>query len=403
MKKYTRIIFHILIVGFIFMGCSQQKLGYKPLEDILQDAVADSAWPGAVMMVGRDDDIVLLKAVGYHTYAQKKPTKEDDIFDLASISKTVGTTSAVMKLLESGKLRLDDHAVNYVPELRGPTAIQSMLKKSITIKHLLTHTAGFEPFRLFYEMDCSVEARWDSVFQSELLTKPGDKTVYSDIGLMILGKVVENITGMLLDDYLEQEIFQPLAMDDTGYNPPKSLMPRIVPTEIISSQGGLIYGWVHDENTYSLGGVAGHAGLFSTVADLSRFCRMMLYGGELDGIHIFQSETIDLFTSSISSESSRCLGWDSPEGESSGGIYIHSRSFGHTGYTGTSMWIDPENNVYVILLTNAVHPDRSYKYPNYFEWRQLLHSVAYEELGLSTRNPNLSLKQRWVEKFGVKH
>jgi CubicO group peptidase (beta-lactamase class C family) len=128
----------------------------------------------------------------------------------------------------------------------------------------------------------------------------------------------------------------------------------------------------------------------------------MLHEGELDGVRIFDPETIKLFTTRINPNNSRCLGWDSPEGESSGGIYISSHSFGHTGYTGTSLWIDAENNVYVILLTNAVHPDRSYKYPNYFDWRQLLHSVAYEELELTKRNPEVKLKERWVEKFGVR-
>jgi len=159
---------------------------------------------------------------------------------------------------------------------------------------------------------------------------------------------------------------------------------------------------VHDENTHSLGGVAGHAGLFSTAPDLSRFCRMMLNEGELESVRIFNPETIKLFTTRIDPNNSRCLGWDSPEGESSGGIYISTHSFGHTGYTGTSLWIDVENNVYVILLTNAVHPDRSYKYPNYFEWRQLLHSAAYEKLGLTKRNTEVQLKERWVKKFGIK-
>jgi CubicO group peptidase (beta-lactamase class C family) len=249
-------------------------------------------------------------------------------------------------------------------------------------------------------MDCSVEARWDSVFQSELQSKPGEKTVYSDIGLMIMGKIVEAITGMPEDEYLKKTVFQPLKMKDTGYNPDPSLLDRIVPTEI--KNGELIHGYVHDENTHSLGGVAGHAGLFSTAPDLSRYCRMMLHGGELDGVRMFKPETIDLFTTRIDEHSSRCLGWDSPEGESSGGIYISPHSFGHTGFTGTSLWIDAENKVYVILLTNAVHPDRKYKYPNYFEWRQLLHSVAYEELGLTKRNPKVQLKERWVKKFGIR-
>jgi CubicO group peptidase (beta-lactamase class C family) len=390
----------LLITLLTLSACGEKVMKYDSLTNILEDAVADSAWPGAVMMIGHEDEIVYFEAVGYHTYDKKIKTKKDDIFDLASISKVIGTTSAVMKLVENGQLSLDDHAVTYVPQLQGPDEINTELKKTITIRHLLTHTAGFEPFRLFYEMDCSVEARWDSVFQSELQSKPGEKTVYSDIGLMIMGKIVEAITGMPEDEYLKKTVFQPLKMKDTGYNPDPSLLDRIVPTEI--KNGELIHGYVHDENTHSLGGVAGHAGLFSTAPDLSRYCRMMLHGGELDGVRMFKPETIDLFTTRIDEHSSRCLGWDSPEGESSGGIYISPHSFGHTGFTGTSLWIDAENKVYVILLTNAVHPDRKYKYPNYFEWRQLLHSVAYEELGLTKRNPEVQLKERWVKKFGIR-
>jgi len=400
MRRYYIMAISIILTILSLTGCARKTLKYDSLTNILEDAVADSAWPGGVMMIGQGDKIIYHQAIGYHTYAQKQATKKDDIFDLASISKVVGTTSAVMKLVESGQLSLDDFAVKYVPELQGPDDIQSALKKAITVRHLLTHTAGFEPFRLFYEMDCSVESRWDSVFQSELKTKPGENTVYSDIGLMIMGKIVESVTGMAQNEYLEQAVFGPLEMDNTRYLPDPALIKRIVPTEIINDK--LTHGYVHDENTHSLGGVAGHAGLFSTALDLSRFCRMMLHEGELNGVRIFDPETIKLFTTRINPNNSRCLGWDSPEGESSGGIYISPHSFGHTGYTGTSLWIDAENNVYVILLTNAIHPDRSYKYPNYFDWRQLLHSAAYEELELTKRNPEVKLKERWVEKFGVR-
>lgn len=400
MRRSFMILMTLMMAILTMTSCSTNKLKYDSLTNILQDAVDDSAWPGAVMMIGHGDEIIFHEAVGYHTYDKKIKTKKDDIFDLASISKVIGTTSAVMKLVENGQLSLDDLAVKYVPELQGPDEINTALKKTITVRHLLTHTAGFEPFRLFFEMDCSVEARWDSVFQSELQTKPGEKTVYSDIGLMIMGKIVESITGMPQDEYLKKTIYTPLKMNDTGYNPDPALLDRIVPTEI--KNGELIHGYVHDENTHSLGGVAGHAGLFSTAPDLSRYCRMMLHDGTLDGVRIFKPETIKQFTTRIDEHSSRCLGWDSPDGESSGGIYISPLSFGHTGFTGTSLWIDPENNVYVILLTNAVHPDRELKYPNYFEWRQLLHSAAYEELGLTKRNPECLLKERWVKKFKIK-
>jgi CubicO group peptidase (beta-lactamase class C family) len=403
LKKISqRLIFLSLGAALMMYSCEQSNLKYHTLDIMMQDAVADSAWPGCVLLAGKTDSVVFWGSAGYHTYEKVRKTHKNDIFDLASVSKVIGTTSAVMKLIETGRIDLDDPAVKYIPQLRGPDPIQTALKKNITIRHLLTHTAGFEPFRLFYEMDVPQEARWDSVFQSPLITKPGDKTVYSDIGLILVGKIVEEVTGLPLDTYLRQFLFEPLKMYDTFYNPPAYLRDRIVPTEINPERGGLVHAVVHDENTESLGGVAGHAGLFSSAADLSRFCRMMLNGGELEGVRIFRPETIAQFTTRISPESSRCLGWDSPEGECSGGIYLSSESYGHTGYTGTSIWIDPVHKVYVILLSNAVHPHRSWKLPKYYDWRQLLHSAVYEELGIRQRNPDVLLKERWVTEFGMK-
>ncbi|MFA6618224.1 MAG: serine hydrolase [Candidatus Neomarinimicrobiota bacterium] len=399
MKRTFITLLSLMGLLILLNACSSHQLKYAKLETMLEDAVADSAWPGGVLFIGQGNKIVFNHAAGYHTYEQKIKIKKNDIFDLASVSKVIGTTSAVMKLVENGEISLNDKAVKYLPELKGPDKKNTELKKEITIKHLLTHSAGFEPFRLFYEMDCSVEARWDSVYQSELQSKPGDKTVYSDIGLMCMGKIVEKVTTMSQDAYLRKIVYDPLKMADTHYNPDPSLIDRIVPTEYIDNK--LVHGYVHDENTHSLGGVAGHAGLFSTVADLSVFSRMMLNEGELNGIRIFKPETIKQFTTPLDESSSRCLGWDSPGGESSGGIYLSPYSYGHTGFTGTSIWIDPENDVYVILLTNAVHPDRSYKNPKYYDWRQLLHSAAYEELGLNKRNPDLFLKKRWVKEFNM--
>ncbi len=401
MKRITNTILILLISILILGSCGKPSLKYKPLPEMMEDAVADSAWPGAVLIAGNKDSVIIHHAAGYHTYAQKRPVQKDDIFDLASLTKVIGTTSAIMKLYENGDIRLDDPAADYVPRLRGPAPVQTALKKTVTLRHLLTHTAGFEPFRLFYEMDCSPEARMDSMFRSPLITKPGEKMVYSDIGFIILAKVVESVSGMPVDQYLKKEIFAPLGMHDTFYDPPVTLLSRIVPTEYDTLNDVLIHGDVHDSNARSLGGITGHAGLFSTAADLSRFSRMMLHKGELEGVHIFQKGTVKKFTRPVSEKHTRCLGWDSPGGESSGGIYLSSESYGHTGYTGTSIWIDPEHEVFIVLLTNAVHPYRTYKNPNYYDWRQLVSSAAFEEMGIRKRNTDLLLKERWVERFGV--
>ena len=371
----------------------------KKLNQLLEESVQDKAWPGGVLLAAKDGKIFAKEAFGYHTYKKLRETRTSDIFDLASITKVIVTTSAIMKLYEEGKIQLDDPLVKYLPEFKGKQVKYFDQKSKITIRNLITHTAGLPPFKQFYLMDSSIEGRLDSLYNSGPETKIGEKGVYSDIGLIMLGKLVENVSGVSLDKYVDSLIFQPMGMNSTLYNPPKEKLHRIVPTEISDQYRiGLIHGEVHDENAHSIGGVAGHAGLFSTARDLARFSQMMLNGGIYGWTRIFKAETVDLFTqrANIVEGSSRCLGWDSPDGEASGGVYLSDKSFGHTGFTGTSLWIDPENQITVILLTNAVHPNRSWKKPKYFDWRQRIHSAVYETLGFKEQNPNLKIKQRWV-------
>ena len=221
-------------------------------------------------------------------------------------------------------------------------------------------------------MNTTPETRLDSVMNTEPTIDLANQTIYSDVGLITLGKVVEAISGVPLDSLVDSLIFDPLGMGSTYFNPPKERMKRIVPTEYSDLYGELIRGYVHDENAHSLGGIAGHAGLFSTASDLAIFSQMMLNGGKYGWKRIFKEETVQLFTTraNVVEGSSRALGWDTPSGKVSGGVYLSDNSFGHTGYTGTSLWIDSENQMIVILLTNAVHPNRSYKDPKYFDWRQ---------------------------------
>ena len=218
------------------------------------------------------------------------------------------------------------------------------------------------------------------------------------MGLITLGKLLEKASDVPQDKLVDSLIFKPLGMNTTFYNPPIEKMHRIVPTEIADGyRTGLIKGEVHDENAHSIGGVAGHAGLFSTASDLAIFCQMMLNGGKYGWKRVFEEETVKLFTTraNVVEGSSRCLGWDSPDGKASGGVFLSDNSFGHTGYTGTSLWIDPVNDMFVILLTNAVHPNRSYKDPKYFDWRQKIHSEVYKSVGIVEKNPNLKLRREW--------
>ncbi len=365
----------------------------------VNQALAENAWPGGVLLAAKDGKIFMHEYFGEHTYDSDRQTYRGDVFDLASVTKVIATTSAAMKLYEEGKLNLDSTVVSYLPEFAGPDSLNDSLKQTITVKNLLTHTAGMKPFKRFYAMESpNREALLDSVFESELDTIPGTKYKYSDIGLITLGKVIEKLAGTDLNAFTDSVIFGPLAMHGTGYLPDQRL-DRIVPTEISELDSMLVHGFVHDENSHSLGGITGHAGLFATAIDLARFSQMMLNNGTLGDTVIFKPETIELFTSRanmLDDDNSRCLGWDSPSESSSGGVYLSSNSFGHTGFTGTSIWIDPDNQMFVILLTNAVHPNRSYKYPNYFDWRQRVHSSVYESLGFNEITEGLEWRDRWA-------
>lgn len=374
----------------------------EQVKRLVREAVADSAWPGGVLLAARDGKVFIHEAFGYHTYERNEPTRRGDIFDLASLTKTVGTTSAIMKLFQEGRLDLDEKVAHYLPEFRGPTPAQSRMKARVTIRHLLTHSSGLPPFRQFFLMEGTVANRLDSVYATPLDTIPGAETIYSDIGFITLGKIVERLSGLSLDVYLDSMIFRPLGMNSTYFNPPGERLARIVPTEYSQLDSNvLVHGYVHDENSWSLGGVAGHAGLFSTAADLAILAQMMLNGGLYRDSLIFGPETVAQFThrAEVIPGSSRCLGWDSPAGEASAGVYASSSSFGHTGFTGTSIWMDPENRVFVILLTNAVHPHRAWKHPKYYDWRQRIHSAVYQALPDQRRNPDLKLMDRWQTAF----
>lgn len=401
MKRWLWIalISAIIVMGYYLSnnGSAHLNSGSDSIEHLTDMALADSAFPGGVLIAGNSKKVLIRVNFGFHTYAKSAVTQMDDIFDLASVSKVIGTTSAVMKLYEQGFFKLDDPVVMFLPEFCGPDSQQTELKKTVSIRHLLTHTSGLPPFRAFWKMGDSRESRLDSVYQTALDTIPGVRYEYSDIGMIIMGKITEKLSGMLEDQYLKLNIFDPLGMKNTMYNPPQSIWERVVLTEYSENEKKYVQGHVHDENAWSLGGVAGHAGLFSTADDLARFAMMMLNKGALDATIIFKPETVEYFTTraNILSENSRCLGWDSPEGWCSGGVYIGEHSFGHTGFTGTSIWIDPDNDLFVILLTNAVHPHREWKTPNYFDWRQKIHASIYEKLGYTKRNPETEWRPRW--------
>jgi len=327
-------------------------------------AEADSgAFPGAVLAVGRHGRLALLAAVGRYGKGgadDPRPVEPATMYDLASLTKVVGLTSACMLLVDEGKLALDAPVQRYVPEFRGDG------KEAVTIRHLLTHSSGLPAWRpLYQEADSRATALW-VVNTTPLATPPGRAYVYSDLGAMVLTEVVERITGEPLDRFLERRVFRPLGMPATRYLPPERWRERIAPTENDTSfRHRMLRGEVHDENAGRLGGVSGHAGLFSNALDLSRFAAMLLNGGSWDTVQLIHSETIADFTrrQGVVPGSSRALGWDTPpdppESTSSAGTGLSPRAFGHTGFTGTSLWMDPQKDLFIILLTNRVHPTRA--------------------------------------------
>jgi beta-glucosidase-like glycosyl hydrolase/CubicO group peptidase (beta-lactamase class C family) len=367
------------------------------IQKYLSIAVKDSAFPGGVLLASKDGEIFIHEAFGYHTYAKKERVTRGDIYDLASITKVIATTSSVMLLVDQNKISLDDKVVKYLPEFKGLQKNHFKQKSNTTIRHLITHTAGLPAFKEYFKMNKPVEVILDSVMNTEPKYELEKNTIYSDVGIITLGKVVETISDTRLDLFTDSLIFNPLGMNSTYFNPPKSRIKRIVPTELSKVHNKTIHGFVHDENAHSLNGVAGHAGLFSTARDLATFSQMMLNNGIYGWKRIFNSETVNLFTSraNLLEGSSRALGWDTPKGKASGGVYLSDSSYGHTGFTGTSLWIDPEHQVFIILLTNAVHPSRSYKDPSYYNYRQKIHSDVYEALGLTNANPNLLWRKKW--------
>ena len=324
------------------------------LQAILGRGVADSAFPGAIAVIGTHAGPIATAAAGHLDWAPSPVPDENTLWDLASLTKVVGMTSAMMQLVEQGRIDLDAPVQRYLPEWTG------RWKDRVTVRDLITHRSGLPAFRQYFKLNLSPDSTLRLQLSTPLDTLPGVRMVYSDIGAITAGKVVERASGQRLDAYLAEHVFGPLGMHDTQYLPPSSLRDRIAPTEIDPWRGRKLRGEVHDENAAALGGVSAHAGLFSTAHDLDRLARAYLSGGALDGARLAKASTIRQFTTvQDSAFSTRALGWDTPPGAGSGHFLRHP-AFGHTGFTGTSLWIDPAHDLYVMLLTNRVNPTREH-------------------------------------------
>ncbi len=333
------------------VGMSADRLA--TVDRVVKRGMTAGAYPGAAVVVGRRGFAVWQKGFGKLGWTASSPAVDPlrSIYDIASLTKVVGLTTSVMILFDEGKLTLDTRAVDVLPEFAGPG------KEAVTVRLLLTHRSGLPAGRLLWKTARNPAEARAQVLETRLQTRPGARFVYSDVGAMVLGMMVEKISGMSLDEFTRTRIFEPLGMYDTGYLPADSLIPRIAPTEVSPPRGYPLRGEVHDEAAFALGGVSGHAGIFASAADLSIFAQMMLNGGTHNGHRIIADSTIALFTKTVKDD--RALGWETPAGVHGSGEYLSDHAYGHTGYTGTSMWIDPERDMFVILLTNRVHAARA--------------------------------------------
>jgi beta-glucosidase-like glycosyl hydrolase/CubicO group peptidase (beta-lactamase class C family) len=332
----------------------------------IRRAVADSVTPGAALAVGRGNCLARLRGYGRTDWDPAAPEVTDStIYDLASLTKPVATATAIMQLVEDGRLALDAPVSRYLPGWRGGE------KDRITVGQLLLHRGGLPPFRDWWREREGQEAYRRALSALEPVVPPGDTTVYSDLGYMALGLVAAEVAGAPLDRYLARSVYGPLGLSDTGYRPPESLRPRVAPTEVDTVYRGThVHGEVHDENAHAMGGVAGHAGLFSSARDMARLARFLLNGGWGGGrtltedpgwlygpaglVRILGAGTVREFTSPSRADPDRAPGWRT---DATGpAAPFGAGAFGHTGFTGTSLWVDPARDLFVVLLTNRVNP-----------------------------------------------
>jgi CubicO group peptidase (beta-lactamase class C family) len=337
----------------LFSAHEQQDAIFAPAFELLRQAIADRVFPAASVAVTHRGNFVALKAIGQFTYEANSPTATvDTVFDLASLTKVLATTSMAMILYERGLLDLDLPVVAAVAEFAG----EDPRRDAVTLRMLLAHSSGLPAYEKLFLRARTRDELLSAAFATPLVADPGAKAEYSDIGFIILGVALERIADESLDHYCQHEIFGPLAMTHTAFNPPSAWRASIPPTaDDQTFRHRIIQGEVQDENASVLSGVAPQAGLFASAGDLAIFAHTMLSGG----CPILRPETVALFTRRETSPpgTSRALGWDTPSSPSQSGKYFSSNAFGHLGYTGTSLWIDPDRRLSITLLSNRTWPD----------------------------------------------
>lgn len=323
---------------------------FAEIDQLAQAGTRQGIYPGAVVVIGRRDSILYARGYGHFTWSPRSPvpTPDSTYWDIASITKVVGTASAVMRLVDAGRIDLDTPVRRYLPRFSGGP------KDQVTIRMLLDHTSGLRSYAAFFKQTRSRDRAVELLYSERLIRRPGEEPLYSDLNAILLGVVVESVAGMPLDRFVHREVFEPLELYQTTYRPPPSIHRRTVPTALW--RGHPVQGQVNDPNAALFGGAAGHAGIFSTGMDLARYAQVWLRAGAGPNGQWVSQATIKRFLTPTSNSGPRLLGWDTPElnkdEPSLYGTLISDAAYGHTGFTGTEIWIDPTRDLFLVFLTN---------------------------------------------------
>jgi CubicO group peptidase (beta-lactamase class C family) len=369
MIKNTLLVL-VLALGSLCAEVSAQD--FTEIDDAVFQGMERGVYPGAVVVIGRKDSILYARGYGHFTWSRSSPVPSPDstYWDIASITKVVGTTSAVMRLVDAGRINLDAPVGHYLPRFVGG------LRDQVTVRMLLDHTSGLRSYAPLFKRARTRASAVEVLYEERPNRRPGDLPVYSDLNAIFLGLLIENVSKMPLDQFVSREVFEPLGMEQTTYRPTASMKRRTVPTAVW--RGHPVQGQVNDPNAAILGGAAGHAGIFSTGMDMARYAQMWLNeGAGLSGQWV-SPRTVKRFLTRGTNSGPRLLGWDTPELDgdepSLYGTLISDAAYGHTGFTGTEIWVDPTRDLFLVFLTNRTFDPRA---------RDAVHRLRSIRTGLS--------------------
>jgi CubicO group peptidase (beta-lactamase class C family) len=347
----------LLLLALLALGpAAAVAQRFDAVDSVIEAGIRRGVYPGAVVVIGRRDTVLHARGYGHYTWSPVSPVPSPDstLWDLASLTKVVATTSAIMRLVEAGRVELDRPVAAYLPRFTG------LDKQRVTVRMLLDHTSGLPSYVEYFRLAPTRDSAVTLLYREPLRRPPGQRAVYSDLNFLLLGLLVEQVSGEPLDRFATREIFVPAGMRETRFRPPRELAPRIAPTA--RWRGRPVAGVVNDRNAARFGGVAGHAGLFATASDLARYARLWLNGGSLDGRRVLAAETIRMFLTPTDRAATRLLGWERPDPDDRRdthfGRLVSGAGYGHTGWTGTELWIDPARDLFVVFLTNRSYGAR---------------------------------------------